>query len=155
MLLVLNFVVILPDKFDDVLAKFSRADTENVQFTGLFSPPFFPHHPDPAGSGRRCPSSSLPLHHRISWAEPSHQRQGKYSKLTHPPHHNLIHIFFSLAVRAGSFLLFFFFSLHSFSLNLFFLVHLLTVGSSEPSATNTNPEIKVFSIQPNEEEADF
>lgn len=119
LLLVLNFVVILPDKFDDVLAKFLRADTENVQFTGLFSPPFFPHHPDPAGSGRRCPSSSLPLHHWISWAEPSHQRQGKYSKLTHPPHHNLIHVFFPLAVRAGSFLLFFF-SLHSFSLNLFF-----------------------------------
>lgn len=37
----------------------------------------------------------------------------------HPPHHNLIHVF-SLTVRADSFLLFFFFFLHSFSLNLFF-----------------------------------
>lgn len=66
LLLVLNFVVILPDKFSNVLAKFLRAETENVQFTRLFFPPFFPHHPKPAGSGRRCPSSSLPLHHRIS-----------------------------------------------------------------------------------------
>lgn len=120
LLLVLNFVVILPDKFDDVLAKFLRADTENVQFTGLFSPPFFPHHPDPAGSGRRCPSSSLPLHHWISWAEPSHQRQGKYSNLIHPPHHNLIHVFFFTGCSSWFFPSFFFFSPFFFPEFIFF-----------------------------------
>lgn len=49
----------------------------------------------------------------------------------------------------------FFFFPSFFFPEFIFLVHLLTVGSSEPSATTTNLKIKVFSIQPNEEQADF
>lgn len=41
LLLVLNFVVILPDKFNDVLAKFLRAEAENIQFIRLFFSPSF------------------------------------------------------------------------------------------------------------------
>lgn len=36
LLLVLNFVVILPDKFNDALAKFLRAESEDVQLIRVF-----------------------------------------------------------------------------------------------------------------------
>lgn len=56
LLLVLNFVVILPDKFNDALAKFLRAQSEDVQLIRFFfPPPLFPWHPVPAGSGGKMP----------------------------------------------------------------------------------------------------
>lgn len=40
LLLVLNFVVTLPDEFNDALAKFLRADSEDVNLNGIIFPPF-------------------------------------------------------------------------------------------------------------------
>lgn len=50
LLLVLNFVVTLPDEFNDALAKFLRADPEDVNLDGIISPPF----PVPAFAAAGC-----------------------------------------------------------------------------------------------------
>lgn len=151
LLLVLNFVVILPDKFSDTLAKFLRAEDTNLNGIGFAPCPALAAVASPIGAVWRCQLAPLGevslglhflrFHHHLhgskyatwsaqaipSWGPTSIPSAAKPSqeRSAFSPTQFSLRIFFS------------FFTLPSldFFPKYIFSVRLLTVGDCQPSAT--------------------